>query len=49
LEINGWSRDGIQDLVIVNRRCPDGMSRDREQDVKKLVELLKQTQQERLI
>jgi hypothetical protein len=41
---------GIQDLVIVDTE--DALmvcSRDREQDVKKLVELLKQTQQERLI
>jgi mannose-1-phosphate guanylyltransferase len=41
---------GVQDLVIVDTEdvvmvC----SRDREQDVKALVELLKQTQQERLI
>ena len=41
---------GVQDLVIVDTEdvvmvC----SREREQDVKRLVELLKQTQQERLI
>ena len=41
---------GVQDLVIVDTEdVVMECSRDREQDVKRLVELLKQTQQERLI